>query len=264
MRKTKPYAKWPKSKDGRRIEMTNHFGRDLMIAARNYAFEKIPAEASPEAKRLARKALLDAIYGVTMLLDGVSNNLIDEQRSVEYALMARVVTRDDKAETLEEIELAPDGEGLCMGYHDWVEEPEPGKAKDSGTGGTVLWSPRFYMNDESELMQFRGRTLGGAWYYVLLARDGCGLVPGKMVIPSKLPAGAVRADIFVENEDGESIAYFHKARLLGVFPMSRDDKWLVDLKEMPADKVLKKAESLDPGLVERFLKDYERFRSKKR
>ncbi len=267
MTKTKPYAKWGKDAQKRWIELANHFGRELMLAARNYACDQIPAGASRQEKAAAKKGALDAIYGTLMLLDGVVGEPIDEQHQVEYALIARV--RDDKGETLEEIELAPGGDGLCMGHHDWVKEPEPGQTKPAKKGSGDVWKCRFYMNESSELMQFfqssvtksKSFSVLSKWFYVLLAENGCGLVPGKAVIPDRLPANATRADIFLEGEGG-SIAYFHKARQLGVFQSSPNDRWLVDVNETPVEKVLAMAQELEPALVGKFLKAYEPFRPK--
>ncbi|MFM9924704.1 hypothetical protein VLK31_17050 [Variovorax sp. H27-G14] len=106
-----PPESWRTDPEGRWIDAANTFGHHLMQAARDRAFARIPASATPECRDIARQAALDAIYGVLMLLDGVADS-----DGVRYALQARV----QPADTAETIELAPDGDGLCMGFHGWV------------------------------------------------------------------------------------------------------------------------------------------------
>jgi hypothetical protein len=114
-----PYSDWPADPHHRWVAAGNAFGRHLMTAARDYAFERIPASASPEAQELARKAALDAIYGMMMLLDGVPSSLTGPEHRAEYVLHSRIRSRES-GKVLEEFELAPGGDGLCMGFHGWV------------------------------------------------------------------------------------------------------------------------------------------------
>ena len=262
MAKTKPYAKWPKNKDQRWVEMANHFGRDLMAAARDHAFGQIPADASREVKAVAKKAAMDAIYGMLMLLDGVAGTGIDEENSVQYALSARVLSRCEDGRKLEEIELAPEGDGLCMGFSDWIDEPQAGKSgavKKTRKFNALDWRPRFTMNQDSELFQYFEASLREEnWFYVLVTSKDCGLVPGSRVLPAKLPPEAVKADIFVE-KDFDSIAYFHNMRRLGVFGTGPDNKWFVDIREIPVEDVLDAAEDMSADLKAKFLKAYQSF-----
>ena len=97
----------------------NTFGRQLMAASREYALGRIPKSATPKERELAEKAALDAIYGVMMLLDGVSESRIDKDHVAGYVLFSRIFA-SGQSEPVEELELAPDGDGLCMGFHGWV------------------------------------------------------------------------------------------------------------------------------------------------
>ncbi len=120
MEEGRPYSDWPAEPHRRWIAAGNAFGRRLMAAARDYAFGRIPATASPEAQELARKAALDAIYGTMMLLDGVAPSTVGPEHAAEYVLLSRVRSRQS-GQAVERFELAPDGDGLCMGYHGWVD-----------------------------------------------------------------------------------------------------------------------------------------------
>lgn len=66
------------------------------------------------------KAISDTIYSFLMLLDGVIESSIDSDHGVEFALLARVYDTETR-EYVEEIELVPEGDGLCMGFHAWEE-----------------------------------------------------------------------------------------------------------------------------------------------
>lgn len=114
-----PYSSWPPDEGGRWVRAGNAFGRHVMAAARDYAVGRLPPDATPDQRRLAETAALDAVYGVMMLLDGVADSAIDDAHRAEYVLLARVL-REDRDEPVEEIELAPGGDGLCMGFHGWA------------------------------------------------------------------------------------------------------------------------------------------------
>ena len=116
---TTPFRKWPSDPHARWIEAGNTFGRHLMAAARDYAFKQVPESAPSAVREAAEKAALDAIYGMMMLLDGVVDTKIDNAHRVEYVLLARVL-RIKGGQAAEQFELAPDGDGLCMGYHGWA------------------------------------------------------------------------------------------------------------------------------------------------
>lgn len=100
--------------------MGHFFGKTLMDEVKGYAKEKINPNCSVEEKLVAEKAISDTLYGFMMLLDGVIDSSIDQDHGVEFALIARVYNQNTR-EYLEEVELAPDGDGLCMGIHIWED-----------------------------------------------------------------------------------------------------------------------------------------------
>jgi hypothetical protein len=117
-----PYEKWAKDPSSRWIDCGHTFGRHLMASVRDYAFERIPKGTRPRARALAKKAALDAIYGMMMLLDGIPWNGIDEDHHVRYALEARIIDSRRGSKVVERFELAPGGDELCMAYHGWVKD----------------------------------------------------------------------------------------------------------------------------------------------
>jgi hypothetical protein len=118
MSRPKAYENWSTEPHARWIDAGNTFGWHLLGAAREYAFKRIDKSATAEARAAAERAALDAIYGMMMLLDGVTPADSGNAR-IEYVLLARV-NPQERERNPELIELAPDGDGLCMGFQGWV------------------------------------------------------------------------------------------------------------------------------------------------
>lgn len=114
------YNEWPTDEHARWIKMGHFFGKTLMDNVKGYAKKNINSNCSVEERLAAEKAISDTLYGFMMLLDGVIDSSIDKDHRVEFALIARVFDQNTR-EYLEEIELAPDGDGLCMGIHMWED-----------------------------------------------------------------------------------------------------------------------------------------------
>lgn len=146
-----PYSQWPDDTYSRQYEAERVFGRALMknladqlrINSKSYA-ALVPSLPAAEVEAFARKAALDGIYAVMMLLDGVANSPIDAQHGIEWVLQARIQKRGDTIKTsevpmetrgsvplnpfrpagtelVETVEVVPDGDGLCYAFHEWKE-----------------------------------------------------------------------------------------------------------------------------------------------
>ncbi len=115
----RPFDTWPVERHDRSIHAGHTFGMHLMETARDQARAKIPADASQPVREIAEQAAFMAVYGVMQIFDGVASNHIDDQHRVEYVLTARIL-RGGKP--VEEFEIAPDGDGLCMAIHGWWED----------------------------------------------------------------------------------------------------------------------------------------------
>jgi len=72
---------------------------------RGYAFERLDPNLDEKTREIATKAIDDAIYGLMMVLDGVTGSLGNS----EYRLGLKT-----------EVYLSR-GDGMCMGYHRWLE-----------------------------------------------------------------------------------------------------------------------------------------------
>lgn len=104
--------------DPRRRELWLQHGAGFILFedVREYAISRIDPSLDETARAAAIGGINDAVYGLMMVIDGVSGALRDGTRSLE--LDVRVRLRDGDA-TLAELPLS-DGDGMCMGFHSWL------------------------------------------------------------------------------------------------------------------------------------------------
>lgn len=100
---------------------------------RRYAIEQIDPELSDEARAAAQKGIDDAVYGLMMVIDGVSGGIRNADRVVFVDFIVRL--SDPRGQHLSEVDLAH-GDGMCMGYHGWLEG-------DFGTDPIAVPNQRF-------------------------------------------------------------------------------------------------------------------------
>ncbi len=111
----------PSPKEPRAFELwlQHAAGRILVEDVRAYALENIKSGLSEEARAAAEKGIDDALYGLMMVIDGVSGTLANETQHVELSVQARLVDHKPPA-VAAAIDLR-EGDGMCMGYHGWLE-----------------------------------------------------------------------------------------------------------------------------------------------
>ena len=85
---------------------------------RRYAIERIDLGLSAEAVLAAKKGIDDAVYGLMMVIDGVTGDLHGRGRMLSLRTTVRL-ERSDTGEVIDALDLA-EGDGMCMGYHGWV------------------------------------------------------------------------------------------------------------------------------------------------
>ena len=112
----RPFETWPVKDHARWIHAGHTFGMHLMQCARDQAMSEVPDDSPPQVREIADRVAFTAIYGVMQMLDGFYRNAIDGEHQVEYILNSRVLRDGD---VVEEFEIAPDGDGLCMAIHGW-------------------------------------------------------------------------------------------------------------------------------------------------
>jgi hypothetical protein len=109
----------PDGTHARLIHLSNVFGRVLFDTARPPPLKS--GESLPESVNTDAAGVVDrTLYGVLQVLDGVTSPIGNEDLDIRFVLKARVSDRAT-GQVIDEIELGPNGEGLCMGFHGWVE-----------------------------------------------------------------------------------------------------------------------------------------------
>ena len=103
----------------RELWLQHAIGFVLFQDVRDYALQQVDGSLKDDEKSAAIKAINDAVYGLMMVLDGVTGSLSNESRRVNLRVFAELV--DVKTdEVVESLDLM-DGDGMCMGYHGWIE-----------------------------------------------------------------------------------------------------------------------------------------------
>jgi len=97
---------------------------------REYALQRIDPALSEEAQAAARKGIDDALYGLMMILDGVTGAIGNDTYRVNLRAAVELVETNSE-EVTQSLDLM-DGDGMCMGYHGWIEndfgDPPPYQA----------------------------------------------------------------------------------------------------------------------------------------
>jgi hypothetical protein len=100
--------------------MQHAAGFILFEDIRRYALDRIDPELPPVARAAAEKAVDDAIYGLMMVIDGVTGGVSNSSHNLYIDFIARLAARADSKDqgVVAELDLGR-GEGMCMGFHGW-------------------------------------------------------------------------------------------------------------------------------------------------
>ena len=111
----------PCSEEPRPLELwlQHAAGRIVFEDVRSYALERIGPKVSVEARAAAEKAIDDAVYGLMMVIDGVSGRIANDTYAVELSVAVKLLNRETD-DVIAEMDLTQ-GDGMCMGYHRWVD-----------------------------------------------------------------------------------------------------------------------------------------------
>jgi hypothetical protein len=114
------YEDWPQDANRRWIHAGNTFGAYLMKYVNDAVSQSIPADATEREREIADKVCVASVFTVMEILDGFYRNDLGDNHTVDYALISRVRNKETY-EVVESTELAPEGDGLCMGFWGWRE-----------------------------------------------------------------------------------------------------------------------------------------------
>ncbi len=110
-------AEPPEDARERELWLQHAAGFILFEDVRRYAVARVDPSLGPAAKAAALKAIDDAVYGLMMVIDGVTGALRHADLSVSLSVSVRL-ERDEEA--IQQLDLF-EGDGACMGFHSWRE-----------------------------------------------------------------------------------------------------------------------------------------------
>jgi hypothetical protein len=104
--------------DPRRLELwlQHAAGFILFEDVSHYALARLDPTLDDSTKSIVTRAVNDAVYGLMMVLDGVSGSLRNDEHAVDLTMTVRLRRGDT---VITEMDLQ-EGDGMCMGYYGWV------------------------------------------------------------------------------------------------------------------------------------------------
>ena len=103
----------------RELWLEHAAGFILFQDMRDYAIQQIDESLDADSRAAAMKGIDDAVYGLMMILDGVTGALTNDSQRVNLRVAAEFIDCNND-ETILSLDLM-DGDGMCMGYHGWLE-----------------------------------------------------------------------------------------------------------------------------------------------
>lgn len=111
----------PSEHRARELWLQHAAGFILFEDVRRYARNKLDPKLDPGVRAAAERAIDDTLYGLMMVIDGVTGALGNDEMLVRVKVAVELVRRSAEQEKpLEQLDLQ-DGDGVCMGYHGWLE-----------------------------------------------------------------------------------------------------------------------------------------------
>jgi len=110
----------PQNERGRELWLQHAAGFILFRDSRQYAVDQIDAHLDPKARAAVVKGIDDALYGLMMIIDGVSGRLSNASEVVSLTMLVRHSRRSPSGSVslVQELDLQ-EGDGMCMGIHGW-------------------------------------------------------------------------------------------------------------------------------------------------
>jgi hypothetical protein len=128
----------PKDARERELWLQHAAGFILFRDSRAYAVDRIDPGLDPKAHAAVVKGIDDALYGLMMIVDGVSGQLSNDSDEISIAMLVRHSSTSPSGDSavIEELDLQ-NGDGMCMGIHDWragdFGKLPPAAARDAGS-----------------------------------------------------------------------------------------------------------------------------------
>lgn len=125
----------PKEARARELWLQHAAGFILFENIRRYAMERVDPALPADLRAAVQKGIDDTVYGLMMVIEGVSGGLSNDSHTVYIDFIARYAERNDTEDgrVLSEVDLRQ-GDGMCMGFHGWLEG-------DFGTSPVAVYNP---------------------------------------------------------------------------------------------------------------------------
>jgi hypothetical protein len=95
-------------------------GRILFDDVRGYAINQVDPALDARSKAAIETAIDSALYGLMMVIDGVTGTIRSSDYQVDLRMMARLSDRHgERPQIIAQLDLA-EGDGMAMGYHGWL------------------------------------------------------------------------------------------------------------------------------------------------
>lgn len=107
----------PADERSRELWLQHAAGFILFRDMRDYAINRIAVDTDEKTREAIIKGIDDTIYGLMMVMDGVTGTLTNKEYAV--SIENRILLQK-KGEIVQEINTR-NGDGMCMGYHGWRE-----------------------------------------------------------------------------------------------------------------------------------------------
>jgi hypothetical protein len=108
----------PPADDRSRELWTQHAaGYIIFRDMRGYAVNNISDDTDEKTKEKIIKGIEDSIYGLMMMMDGVVGILQNDEYTIR---IENNILLEKNGQIIQNINTL-DGDGMCMGFHDWKE-----------------------------------------------------------------------------------------------------------------------------------------------
>ncbi|MBJ7428654.1 MAG: hypothetical protein JHD28_06840 [Bacteroidia bacterium] len=107
----------PKDERSKELWLQHAAGFIIFQDMRKYAIDRIPDEQDDDIRRKIIAGIDDAIYGLMMMMDGVTGTLANEEYLVRIESKILLERNDEIVQEINTLE----GDGMCMGFHGWKE-----------------------------------------------------------------------------------------------------------------------------------------------
>ena len=114
--------KHPTDTRARELWLQHAAGLIIFEDARQYAIDQIDKTLEDDVKAEIIKGINNAIYGLMMIFDGVSGRLKNSEFTVGLETKVVLSKKNDSGEDIiiDQVNIIQ-GDGMCVGYHGWLE-----------------------------------------------------------------------------------------------------------------------------------------------